>query len=100
MPENVVVKNVALQSLDCVSVEKKRVRHTFYFQMVGVFGIPLCVLGYALVLAAVTFRDITEAQESVKHFFECPGFIQLTFLLQPRNFRSWTEEEESQDTHC
>lgn len=77
-----------------VSVKK---RHTFYFQMVCVIGPPLGVLGYALVVAAVAFRDVTEAQASVKHFFDHPRFIQLTFLLPPGNFRSWTEEKESQD---
>lgn len=58
---------------------------------------PLGVLSYALVIPAVTFCDVTEAQAAAKHFFLGTGLQQLTVLLHPRNLRSWAEDEKSED---
>lgn len=72
-------------------------KSTFHCHTVRVYGFPLGVLSYALVIPAVTFCDITEAQAAAKHFFLGTGLQQLTVLLYPRNLRSWAEDEKSGD---
>lgn len=72
-------------------------KSTFHSQTVCVYGLPLGVLSYTLVLAAVTLCDITEAQASAKLFYLGTGLQQLAILLYPCNLRCWSEVEGSED---
>lgn len=53
-------------------------------------GLPLGVLGDALVLAAVALGDVGEAQEAAEHFLAGASLGQLAVLPQPRHLRGRT----------
>lgn len=70
------------------------VTRTLHRHCISVYGLPLGILSYTLILAAVALRDVGEAQAAVKHVFGGPRLRQLAVLPDPRYTGSWTEEGE------